>query len=145
MKHNNFSHTFARLAPFLMSGAVLTAFLVFGTADVFAQAPGVAGPLSCKFAIQSLEDIFLFPLCFINRFLMPIVIAIEVIIFIWGIIRFARNADDAKNSIAKAGILWSLVAIFVTLTFLGIIQFFSRSIGLEQQGGAIEVPQFDVS
>ncbi len=70
--------------------------------------------------------------------LIPLLMALAVVAFFWGLVKYIANADDeaAKES-GKTLMIWGMVAIFVMVAFWGIIGFFQESFGITgtiQQG-----------
>lgn len=63
------------------------------------------------------------------QLLLPILLVLGLIIFFWGISRFlyAGGSEDSVKS-AKKLMLWGVIAFFVILSFMGILQFFSQDI-----------------
>lgn len=66
----------------------------------------------------------------------PLLMALAVVAFFWGLVKYIANADDeaAKES-GKTLMIWGMVAIFVMVAFWGIIGFFQESFGIT---GAID-------
>ena len=63
--------------------------------------------------------------------LVPLLMALAVVAFFWGLVKYIANADDeaAKES-GKTLMIWGMVAIFVMVAFWGIIGYFQTSLGL---------------
>ncbi len=98
--------------------------------SAFAQEVVVTG---CKRQIKNLKELFQFPVCIINRYVIPLLISIAIGLFIFGIVRYIANAEnaDARKKM-KEFILWSLLAIFIILSVWAILYFFANSIPLGQ-------------
>jgi len=63
--------------------------------------------------------------------LIPIILAVAVLLFFWGIIKFIASAGDEEAR--KAGIsfmLWGMVGLFVMVTFWGLIGYVQEAFGL---------------
>jgi phosphotransferase system glucose/maltose/N-acetylglucosamine-specific IIC component len=76
----------------------------------------------------------------VNRAI-SLMIAVAVIAFIYGVIRFvlAKNGDDQKN--ARSFLIWSVIAIFAILAVFGIARLLINLFNLDPAGlGKNEVP-----
>lgn len=70
----------------------------------------------------NITSILNFPTCIINTYLVPGAIALEIILFIAGIIIYVANGDnDTKRKEGSQFMLWGLLAIFVTLSVWGLV------------------------
>jgi len=73
--------------------------------------------------------------------LIPILIALAVIYFFWGLITFIRAAgDDKKRTEGKNQMLWGIIAIAVMVSIFGIIAWLQGTLGV-QTGSVILPPQ----
>ena len=89
----------------------------------FAQATGVAGLIG-RFA-----DVL--------KLLFPIAVALAVLALFYEIVMFIFNKDEPdKSEKFKKGILWSLAALLVMLTFFGIIRLVAQTLGVGDVIGA---------
>jgi hypothetical protein len=71
--------------------------------------------------------------------LIPVVLALEVFFFFWQTaLVILRLGDDKSAEKARRSLFWGVVAIFVTVSVWGIIQFASSIFGTP--GGAICPP-----
>ncbi len=81
----------------------------------------------------------------IMQAIVPLLITAAIIIFFYEIVMFIKSKDKgdaAKIEAARNGIIWSLVALFIMLSFLGIIRIFQGATGTGQGGNidATDVP-----
>ncbi|MCD5390160.1 MAG: hypothetical protein LR005_02140 [Candidatus Pacebacteria bacterium] len=58
---------------------------------------------------------------FLGKPLMMLLFSVALLLFIWGIAQFVKNAEnsDERNK-GKQHMLWGIVALFAMLTFLGL-------------------------
>lgn len=69
--------------------------------------------------------------------LFPLVAALALLAFIWGLVKFITHAGDVKtHSDGKQLMIWGIIALFVMVTVLGILNFFSGEVGF----GPILIP-----
>lgn len=69
----------------------------------------------------------------------PIVIAIGLLVFLWGLVRFIFAGAEAKEE-GKSLMIWGIVALFVMVSVWGLVRFIGRSLNIEQ-GGTIDTPR----
>ncbi|MDP3763841.1 MAG: hypothetical protein Q8Q92_04375 [bacterium] len=107
---------------------VIIATLAFAPAFVFAQSLGNVETLLRS--IGRLIDIAL-----------PIVVAIALLGFFWGLVKFIfAQGDETAKADAKKIMLWGLIALFVMVAVWGLVRFIGNAFGI-QQGDTIIVPR----
>ncbi len=86
---------------------------------------------------KNFKELVTFFLGFINKIL-PILVAMTMLVFFWGLIGLIRNSGDEKAvKDGKQLMLWGIVGLFVLISFAGIISlftgdFFGQSFGIPQ-------------
>lgn len=70
----------------------------------------------------------------------PIVVGLALLAFFWGLVKFIFSAgdEDARKE-AKGLMIWSVIALFVMISIVGIINFIGNAVGVDQ-GGNLDVP-----
>ncbi|HEY4504392.1 MAG TPA: pilin [Candidatus Paceibacterota bacterium] len=63
--------------------------------------------------------------------LIPIFVALALIYFIWGLMKFILAADSEAREEGKKGMWWGIVALFVIVSIWGIVAFISRTLGID--------------
>jgi uncharacterized membrane protein YidH (DUF202 family) len=92
--------------------------MFMGPLVTFAQVPGPIGT-----TLLQLQDVV--------NFLIPLMIAIAVLVFFWGLVKYIANAsDEATKESGKALMIWGMIGLFVMVAFWGIIGFVQESFGL---------------
>lgn len=67
----------------------------------------------------------------INR-LIPFVIALTVLIFLWGVFRFVMSGGDGdKRKEAQGYMIWGIIALFVMVSVWGLVNILVRSFNLD--------------
>ncbi len=70
----------------------------------------------------------------------PIIFALAIIYFFWGLAKFVLAAgDDEARSQGKKIMLWGVVALFVMVSVYGLIKFLGNALDVEQ-GLDVELP-----
>lgn len=71
---------------------------------------------------------------------LPIVVAIALLVFFWGLVKFIFSQGSEESKIeAKKIMLWGLVALFVMVAVWGLVKFIGDALNI-QQGATITVP-----
>jgi len=70
--------------------------------------------------------------CIINNSLIPLIFAVAIIMFIWGVVQyFIVNADEeAKRAQGKQFMIWGIIALAVMLSVWGLVGILSGSFGI---------------
>lgn len=71
---------------------------------------------------------------------LPIVVALALLAFFWGLVKFifAQGNEESKAD-AKKIMLWGIIALFVMVTVWGLVEFIGNALGVSQ-GTNIIVP-----
>ena len=76
---------------------------------------------------------------FVNA-LIPLVIAIAVLYFFWGLVTYLRAAGDPKmQDQGKSHMIWGIIAIAVMVSIFGLVNWLQNTLGVT--GGTITPPQ----
>ncbi len=70
----------------------------------------------------------------LNNWIIPLLITVAVVYFIWGVISYITAGDEEKKKTGKTKIINGLIGLFVIVAFWGIIRVFSSTfnVGPEQ-------------
>ena len=64
--------------------------------------------------------------------MIPLLIALAVVAFMWGVITTVLNTDnEEKKKQGKQFMGWGIIALFVILSVWGLVKVLSNTIGLE--------------
>ena len=64
--------------------------------------------------------------------LIPVLVALALIYFIVGLIRFVIAADQEKREDGKSMMWWGIVALFVIVSIWGIVTYIANILGISQ-------------
>jgi len=96
---------------------------------------------ACSLALTQLEDIATGPMCFLSKIIIPLLILLEIVIFIYGVIRYFMNSgSEAERTKGNKFMVWGIFAIFVTFAVWGLVAFLQNSLQIGA-GGTIRPPQ----
>ncbi len=62
---------------------------------------------------------------------LPILISLAFLVFVWGLVKFIYTTSSTGKTDGKKIITWGLLALFVMVSYLGIIQFFQSDLEIE--------------
>ncbi len=77
--------------------------------------------------------------------LIPIMMALAVLVFFWGLVKYIANAsDEAAKESGKTLMIWGMVALFVMVALWGILGWVQAQLGLSGNVTTGSVPNFVV-
>jgi hypothetical protein len=82
------------------------------------------------FAAGSTVDTVLFKLIGYLNYIVPALITIAVVYFIWGVISFMTSSDEEAKKLGRTKIINGLIGLFIIVAFWGIIGIVQRSFGV---------------
>jgi D-alanyl-lipoteichoic acid acyltransferase DltB (MBOAT superfamily) len=92
--------------------------MLMGPVMAFAQVSGPLGTTLTTF--KAIID-----------FLIPLMLALAVLVFFWGLVKYIANAsDEAAKESGKTLMIWGMIALFVMVAFWGIIGYVQNSLGI---------------
>ena len=94
-------------------------------------------------SISSFDDILLFVSRIINS-LIPIIISLAVLVFIWGVFRYVVSPNEEDKARGKQVMIWGIVGIFVMVSVWGLVNIIEATLGLDSdryRGNFPEVPE----
>lgn len=119
-----------------VQGGIGTLMLLVGV-PVFAATPLCPAPGATPTTFSEVLCMFI---GFINS-LLPLIVAMTLVIFFWGLAKFIQASGDEKAVIeGKKLMFWGIIALFVMVSFVGILNFFYGDFF----GGTIGIPQLPV-
>jgi uncharacterized membrane protein YidH (DUF202 family) len=107
--------------------------MLMGPVLAFAQAP--SGPLG-----STLTQVMA-----VISFLIPLLLALAVLVFFWGLVKYIMNAsDEAAKESGKTLMIWGMIALFVMVAFWGIIGYVQSSLGISGVVSSQVAPSLNV-
>ena len=94
---------------------------------VQSTAGGGACPLAPK-----LQGLFTFFTCLIGSYLIPLLFAVAVAMFIWGAIKFfiIETDEEAKRTQGKQFMIWGIIALTVMISVWGLVNILVSTFGI---------------
>ena len=62
--------------------------------------------------------------------IIPILITLAVVYFIWGVIQYTISQDEEAKKQARSKIIMGLIGLFIIVAFWGIVNVISRTLGV---------------
>lgn len=105
------------------------------TMIAYAAADNLSGAVSSCPGVgemKSLTDIINFITCTLMNAVVPLLVALAVVGFVYGIIKYFLNPDnEEKRKDGKSFMLWGLVSLFVMVSIWGLVGIFSGTFGVK--------------
>ena len=119
---------------FLTGGASLLALPMVASAQLANSGDGGA----FQDLLENIVD-------FTNDILIPFIIAIGFLVFVWGMFRYfiAGGANDEAKQSGKSLMIWATLGFVLIIVFWGVINLIASSTGLDK-GNIENIPTADV-
>jgi len=76
------------------------------------------------------------------KLILPVLMGAAVVVFFWGIVKFITKAGDEKAiKEGRSLMFWGLIALFVMLSFWGIMRFTYGELGFSKTFGLPLLPE----
>lgn len=79
--------------------------------------------------------------------LLALCVALAVLLFFWGLVKYMKNAgDEEKSKEGKSLMIWGIVILFIMASVWGIVGFFKEAlIGNNSTEDIIDIPSFEAT
>lgn len=100
----------------------------FPTPSPIYNPPGSCSlPSSPKF-----QDLLSTASCIISGSVIPLIFALAVVMFIWGVVQYVINSDDeTKKSQGRQFMIWGIIALTVMVSVWGLVKILGATFGIE--------------
>lgn len=99
-----------------------------------------AAPLLVHALPFDLFEVFDFLISLVSE-IVPLLVAIAVLVFFWGIVKFISHAGDEKtHEEGKQFMIWGMIALFVMVALWSIVGYFQETLGLTSWGSLGDLP-----
>jgi uncharacterized membrane protein YidH (DUF202 family) len=71
--------------------------------------------------------------------LIPLIIGIALLVFIWGVVKFMMADDDSSRNDGKQKMIWGVVGLFVIISAWGLVYLLQTLVGIQ---GAVELGNY---
>ncbi len=91
---------------------------------------GATNPSASNTA-RNLSELFSFVLTLLLDYVVPIIMGLAVVVFLWGILKFITKAgDEGAQTEGKQLMLWGIIALFVMTSVWGLVHILTTTFGL---------------
>lgn len=73
--------------------------------------------------------------------ILPLIIALTVVYFVWGLFQMFTAGDEDKKEKAKNTIIYGVIALFVMISIWGLVNILYNTFGLDNTNRANQVQQ----
>lgn len=119
---------------------LITLSLVWSAGQVFAQsAPifnpqgsitGGTAPSVCGGGLNDIRGILNFFTCLITQSIIPLLITLAIVYFIYGVVKYIMNANEAaEREEGRKFMIWGIVALFVIVSIWGLVKLLAGTFG----------------
>jgi hypothetical protein len=106
--------------------------------------PGIA--FAATVPSRTLEDIIAIVIGIFNNYLNPILFALALLAFFWGLALFILQAGNEKKRAEGRYIMtWGVIALFVMLTVVGLIKMLQATFSIDTASEVLPVPSANSS
>ncbi len=106
--------------------------------DRHAVPPAAAAPSR---PIPSLQDLICYVVDSLIAGVVPLIFALAIVMFVWGVVRYVIGADDEKErERGKQFMIWGIIALAVMVSVWGLVHLVTNTFGLST-GGQTYIPQ----
>jgi len=77
--------------------------------------------------------------CIINNSIIPLIFAVAIVMFIWGVVQFfiLNSDEEAKRAQGKQFMIWGVIALAVMLSVWGLVAILGTTFGLNKAGSIL--------
>lgn len=98
-------------------------------------------PLLASAQLTNIQNNIITPIGNIIRLLIPIVFALALLFFFWGLAQYILNAgDEGKKEEGRNKMIWGIVALFVMASVWGLVRFLGDSVGITAGPAPVVAP-----
>ena len=93
-----------------------------------------ASGTSCNFVSDKakLGDLLNYATCLLIKSVVPLIVALAVVMFIWGVVQYVINSDEeAKREKGKQFMIWGIIGLTVMVGVWGLVSIVGSTLGIE--------------
>ncbi len=110
---------------------VTNTFGIAGTAAPAVSLITTTGTYCTLLNHPKLQDVLCYATTIINNSIIPLIFALAVVMFVWGVVQFVINSDEeAKKEKGKQFMIWGIIALAVMLSVWGLVGIFTSTFNI---------------
>ena len=80
---------------------------------------------------SKLADLFDYGTCIISNSIIPLLFALAVVLFVWGVVQYVINdGEEAKKAKGKQFMIWGIVGLAVMISVWGLVNILTNTFGV---------------
>lgn len=80
----------------------------------------------------NVQNVLNYGTCIINKSLIPLIFALAIIMFMWGVVQFVINSgEEAKKEKGRQFMIWGIIALTVMFSVWGIVSVLGTTFGID--------------
>lgn len=80
----------------------------------------------------NLGDLLNYATCLLIKSVIPLIVALAVVMFIWGVVQYVINSDEeAKREKGKQFMIWGIIGLTVMVGVWGLVSIVGSTLGIE--------------
>ena len=77
------------------------------------------------------QDLLNYASCIISQAVIPLIFALALVMFIWGVVQFVINSDEeAKKEKGRQFMIWGIIALTVMVSVWGLVEILGDTFGI---------------
>ena len=103
--------------------------------------PAPAG-FGCKLGTDpQFQHLLGYATCIINISVIPLIFALAVALFVWGVVQFVINSgEEAKKEKGRQFMIWGIIALAVMVSVWGLVNILGNTFGIEYAIPQVKAP-----
>ena len=122
-----YTHSIIRRASVLFSTVLLMAPLAAQAATGYCS--GVSDTLLP--GQGRFDTVIQFVVCFLQQSVVPLIIALAVTVFIWGMVKFIAAGESSEREAGKQFMLWGIIGLTVIFCVWGLVNILGNTFGVK--------------
>jgi uncharacterized membrane protein YidH (DUF202 family) len=110
---------------------------------LFLPAISLADTLGCSLGTSNvmLGDVFSYATCVISTSIIPLLLSLAVMLFVWGVVMYVINpSEEEKKKKGKSFMIWGIIALAVIVSVWGLVSILRTTFGIDNA-----IPQVQTS
>lgn len=85
----------------------------------------------CEEKIKNLGSLINLTICYLQRIIVPMLVTLAIIMFIWGVIHYVIASDVEEKAKGRTFMIWGIVALFSIVAMWGLVRVLANTFGVE--------------
>ncbi|MCX6751654.1 MAG: hypothetical protein NT161_02725 [Candidatus Nomurabacteria bacterium] len=78
------------------------------------------------------QDLLIYVVCIINKSVIPLIIALALVMFIWGVVQYVINdQEEAKRAKGRQFMIWGIIGLTIMFAVWGLVKILGTTFGIE--------------